>query len=326
MLTNFVGCVVATLLLTNDKEVNIRAQCTAKHQLLRDPTEQHQPLSYCTGCTETAKDNNSFHCILLNNDTARVPPWFHLPEPAAQTTDARVHLPSAANHWACSCSGWPQTATPFAEGTVLRPCGTRTACPVPRRTGHTSRGVVSVRASWVGAVQHPGTAAHVTTTQQHHREHTCVHPQSLIRIVDTRQEKHCNGMSYYELHRSGVDGYNKHTDLTVILHTTGRHGSAVCCHRCYMAYLIGSDRVTSLNVLPPPCPAPPSLPPALESFAPCSLNCCISLSDKERPVPSYPLTVEHRNTRYGPSMAFTNGSGMAAASSMTNSSACANLA
>ena len=38
---------------------------------------------------------------------------------------------------------------------------------------------------------------------------------------------------------------------------------------------------------------------------------------------AHPLTVEHRKTRYGPSSCFTTGSGMAAASSMISSSACA---
>ena len=47
----------------------------------------------------------------------------------------------------------------------------------------------------------------------------------------------------------------------------------------------------------------------------------MSLRDRLRPVPSYPFTVEQRNTRYGPSRVFTTGKGMAAASSITNSSA-----
>lgn len=37
---------------------------------------------------------------------------------------------------------------------------------------------------------------------------------------------------------------------------------------------------------------------------------------------SYPLTVEDRKTRYGPSKDFTTGSGIAAASSTTNNSTC----
>jgi hypothetical protein len=36
----------------------------------------------------------------------------------------------------------------------------------------------------------------------------------------------------------------------------------------------------------------------------------------------YPLTVEDRKTKYGPSKDFTTGSGIAAASSTTNNSTC----
>lgn len=75
-------------------------------------------------------------------------------------------------------------------------------------------------------------------------------------------------------------------------------------------------------------------------------NCCRSFKDKDRPVPSYlqykniqndynhdfqcyliskgkqtyPLTVDDRKTRYGPSKDLTIGNGIAAASSMTRSS------
>ena len=69
-----------------------------------------------------------------------------------------------------------------------------------------------------------------------------------------------------------------------------------------------------------------------------SRSCLISLRDKDLPVPSYlhfvladckmaiaiayPLIVEERNTRYGPNKLLTNGSGIAAASSITTNSAC----
>lgn len=66
----------------------------------------------------------------------------------------------------------------------------------------------------------------------------------------------------------------------------------------------------------------------------CSRSCLISFRDKDLPVPSYlksleiyevlrknPFTVEDRKTRYGPRRALTRGNGIAAASSITTSSA-----
>lgn len=52
-----------------------------------------------------------------------------------------------------------------------------------------------------------------------------------------------------------------------------------------------------------------------------SRSCCISLRERERPVPSYPLIVEAINTRYGPRRLRTSGRGIAAASSMMSNSA-----
>ena len=52
-----------------------------------------------------------------------------------------------------------------------------------------------------------------------------------------------------------------------------------------------------------------------------SRSCWISLRERERPVPSYPLIVDARKTRYGPIRLRTSGKGMAAASSMITSSA-----
>lgn len=53
----------------------------------------------------------------------------------------------------------------------------------------------------------------------------------------------------------------------------------------------------------------------------CDRNWSISFKERDLPVPSYPETVEDRNTKYGPKSLRTSGKGMAAASSMTTSSA-----
>lgn len=57
--------------------------------------------------------------------------------------------------------------------------------------------------------------------------------------------------------------------------------------------LMGSCSCTSRNVLPT---APPES--SLEdSLAPSTRSCWMSLRERERPVPSYPFTVEHKKTR-----------------------------
>ena len=83
-------------------------------------------------------------------------------------------------------------------------------------------------------------------------------------------------------------------------------------------YRTGSASCTSRNRRPV-CATPP--PPAAAPAA-SFLRFEMSFRLSARPVPSYPFTVEHRNTRYGPSSFCTVGSGMAAASSMTSNSAC----
>lgn len=64
---------------------------------------------------------------------------------------------------------------------------------------------------------------------------------------------------------------------------------------------MGSARMISRKSLPAPPPVATISPPApgalLLSLLPCSRSCWMSFSDSERPVPSYPFTVEQRKTR-----------------------------
>lgn len=63
----------------------------------------------------------------------------------------------------------------------------------------------------------------------------------------------------------------------------------------------------------------------LESVPWFCLNWLINFNDNALPVPSYPVTVLLKNTKYGPNNFFTIGNGIAAASSITTSSAWANF-
>ena len=100
------------------------------------------------------------------------------------------------------------------------------------------------------------------------------------------------------------------------------------------AYRIGSDSVISRRDRPvidvsvasfvsfPVERSTTEVEPLLPLPRDCSRSCCMSFKESERPVPSYPLMVEAIKTRYGPMSFRTSGRGIAAASSITKSSAC----
>ena len=61
---------------------------------------------------------------------------------------------------------------------------------------------------------------------------------------------------------------------------------------------------------------------AVVKIALCRRNCSSNFSDRERPVPSYPLIVDDKNIKQFPSTNnfLTSGNGIAAASSIINNS------